>query len=135
MQLTENRYENKLLLDLPPNARDIAEEFLSETNLTELLRMQAENEPDMDLLKQHHVSAKLWQNILQATLLAKTTYFLPSPTLEQQELLYLVKVACKNAGFSLTKTPLPEIIEKTSFEMPVLHDWLKNMAQLLIDKK
>ncbi len=131
MQLIENKYETALLLQLPPNARDIAEYLLTVKPLGVLLTMWQENIPDVDLLSQHHVASTLWEAILKATILAKITYFFENPNFNEAEILYLLKAACASAGMPLKAYSLGEVIEMSQKEMPIFHQWLVGFARLL----
>ncbi len=128
MQLVENSYEQQPLFALPPNARDIANDFLTRS-LAHILQMQSH--PDLEILNKHHVSSEEWDNIIAATLVAKTTYILPNVNFSKEELLYLMKIACKNADYSLESNVLADVIKKTNSDMPILSQWLTNMAGLL----
>lgn len=131
MQLIENGYENALLLKLPPNARDIAERFLTFKPLHELLIMWQENRPDLELLNEHRVANQHWEAILKATLLAKTTYFLENANFNEAEILYLLKIACASAGLPLKAYNLTEVMALSKDEMPIFHNWVKRFAQRL----
>lgn len=138
MQLTEQTYEKQALLDLPPNARDLAEELLSRESLTQLLSLQAQKHPPefgQKQLAEHHVHLRYWLPILQATLLAKATSFVPSKEMTQAQILYLTKLACANAGFPLGLYSLADVIEMSKNSMTALSEWLTNMRNLLLDKK
>ncbi|WP_019557341.1 hypothetical protein [Thiomicrorhabdus arctica] len=131
MQLIENNYENALLLKLPPNARDIAEHFLTFKPLHELLIMWQENKPDLNLLSEHRVAEQHWEGILKATLLAKTTYFFQNANFNEDEVLYLLKIACASADLPLKAYNLAEVMDLSKDEMPVFHLWLKHYTQRL----
>ena len=131
MQLIENKYETALLRQLPPHARDIAEHLLTIKPLHVLLTLWQENTPDIELLNKHHVPIEYWSDILNATILAKTTYFFENSNFSEKEILYLLKVACASAGMPLKAYSLKEIIEMSKHEMPVFHEWLIGFAQLL----
>ena len=131
MQLIENKYETALLLQLAPNARDIAEYLLTVKPLDVLLTMWQENVPDVDLLTQHHVASKHWEGILKAAILAKITYFFENPNFSEEEILYLLKAACACAALPLKAYSLGEVIEMSKNEMPIFHQWLVGFARLL----
>lgn len=131
MQLLENKYEKTLLLQLSPKARDVAEGLLNSLSLAELLSMWQKNIPDETLLNEHQVPNKEWYAILNATILAKTTYFLANPRFTKAEILYLIKAACGSAGLSLTKHSLKEAIQLSQSNFPVLHEWLLEFSLLL----
>ncbi len=131
MQLIENNYENASLLKLPPNARDIAEHLLTFKPLHELLMMWQENRPDLDLLSEHRVANQHWEGILKAALLAKTTYFFENANFSEDEVLYLLKIACASADLPLKAYTLAEVMDLSKDEMPIFHNWLKRFAQLL----
>jgi len=124
MQLLENRYEKALLLQLPPKARDVAETLLNTLPLAEILSIWQQNTPDKILLNEYQVPHKEWYAILNATVLAKSTYFLANSQFTNAEALYLIKAACGSAGLSLTKHALKEVIQLSQFDFPVLHEWL-----------
>ena len=131
MQLLENKYEKTLLLQLSPKARDVAEGLLNSLSLAELLSMWQKNTPDEALLNKHQVPHKEWYAILNATILAKTTYFLANPRFTKAEIFYLIKAACGSAGHSLTKHSLKEAIQLSQPNFPVLHEWLLEYSILL----
>ena len=131
MQLLENTYEKTLLLQLSPRARDLAEELLNALSLAELLSMWQKNIPDEALLNEHQVPNTEWYAILNATILAKTTYFLANPRFTKAETLYLIKAACASAGFPLTKHALKEVTQLSQPNFPVLHEWLLEFSLLL----
>jgi len=135
MHLIENKYETAALLKLPPNARDIAEELLTKTALNELLIMWQSKEPNINLLTHHKVPASLWSEVIDATLLAKTTYFLPNEKLSKEEILYLIKVACHSINKPLNAYTIKDVIELSREEYPVLSQWLTDFAKLLKQKK
>lgn len=138
MHLIEKSYEKKALLDLPPNARDVAEDLLTRCSLAQLLALQAQGTPseaEQRLLHEHHAPVHHWMNILKATLLAKCTYFLPSKDMSQAQILYLIKCACTNADYPLGEYSLADIIEISRPDMLAFSEWLSHMTNLLIDKK
>nr|MCH9741636.1 hypothetical protein [Pseudomonadota bacterium] len=100
-----HEYEDQLVRQLPPNAQRVAELLLSRLSLSELLTMRA-------------------------IILARITYFDPSPLLSQEKILLLVKLAVETVGFSLS-TPLPQIVAEVKEDYPRLTTWLVQMAQLL----
>ena len=134
MHLIENKYETAGLLKLPPHARDIAEHLLTITPLHELLLIWKDGTPNKDLLHQHHVPESFWGEILNATLLAKTTYFLPNPNFTKEELLYLMKAACSSIKRPLNTYSVKEVIEMSQEDYPVFSSWLTNFAKQLKQK-
>lgn len=135
MHLIENEFEQKLLHELPPHARDIALDLLSTKSLGELLLMLDEGNTDKELLSIKKVPLSLWEPILRATLLAKATYFLPNPELSKEEVLFLIKTACMSAGYPLTDYSLAEIIELSEEGMPVFHRWLLQLTKNLKERR
>lgn len=133
--MIENDYEDKKLLDLPPNARDIALDFLGTRSLGQLLRMLHQNDPNMKILSEKHVAKNLWKPILEATILAKTTYFIPNPSFDQEQMSFLLKSACLAAGYPLSVYSLAEVLQITRKEMPIFHEWLSDFAEELIRRK
>ena len=131
MQLLENKFENAGLLKLPPNARDIAEHLLTITPLDKLLSMQTAGLPDNSLLREHKVSVKHWQDIINAVILAKTTYFVINPSFNKEEILYLMKAACLSINRPLNVYSVKEILEMSRAEYPIFSIWLSELAQLL----
>lgn len=131
MQSLDDQYEKTLLLKLPLKARDIAEELLKTKSLAELLTMWQQNTINIDLLDEFQVTHENTYPILNAAILAKTTYFLANPNLTQQEILYLIKAASASAGISLKKYDLKEIIQLSRIDFPVLHEWLLDFSRLL----
>jgi len=132
MNLIENKYETALMQQLPPNARDLAEDFFSTRSLQQLLEMLYEKGIDERDLKQHHISEKQVPEILYATLLAKTTYFLPNHKLTKAECRYLITLACAVAGYSLKDYKLSEIIINTQASLPVFSQWLLTFEKLYL---
>ncbi|HHT00209.1 MAG TPA: hypothetical protein ENK73_05060 [Thiomicrospira sp.] len=118
MHLIENKYETAALLKLPPNARHIAEHLLSITPLSELLIMVQDGTPDQNLLKEYNAPKSLWDDVLKATLLAKTTYFLPNEKFTKEEFLYLIKSACLSVDLPLNIYSIKEVIEMSQQEYP-----------------
>lgn len=135
MQLMENDYEQKLLQALPPHARDVADDLLNATSLRSLLSMLEANTPDKNLLSPKNVPSGLWLPILNATLLAKCTYFLPNDRFSSEELLFLMRTACMSAGYPLGEYQLREILSLTKNDMPIFHHWLIQFTQKLQLKK
>jgi len=131
MQSLEDRYEKTLLLKLPPKARDVAEVLLKTKSLADLLAMWQENAISEHLLSEFQVSSEYSYAILNAAILAKTTYFLANPNFSQEEALYLIKAACASAGLSLKKHDLNDVIQLSRTEFPVLHEWLLDFSRLL----
>lgn len=131
MQLMENNYEDALLLKLPPNARDVAEHLFTFRPLHELLILWLDNEPDFELLTERHVASQHWEAILNATLLAKMTYICDNPKFNQEEVLFLLKIACASAGLPLKAYTLAEVVELSKEDLPIFHDWLKRFAHRL----
>lgn len=128
MPLIENEFEQALMNQLPPHARDVAQDLMGTYSLGELLMALQANEPDQQRLAQKKVPARYWEAILRATLLAKCTYFIPNPKLSREERLFLVRVACMSAGYPLSSYRLFEILEITHQEMPVFHQWLQRLT-------
>jgi hypothetical protein len=127
-------YENYLIRQLPPNAQRAAEALLAKTSLAELLALREESRIDLFLMDQNKVAHELWPEILRAVLLARVSYFEPSPLLDQEKILLLVKLAVETVGFSLA-TPLPQIVNAIKTDYPRLTKWLALMAQLLAKVK
>ena len=125
-----HEYEDSLIRQLPPNVQRVAELLLSRLSLSELLTMRDSGEVDVFLLNQHKVNPELWSDIVRAIILARITYFDPSPLLNQEKILLLVKLAVETAGYSLS-TPLPQIVAEVKEDYPRLTKWLVQMAQLL----
>ncbi len=125
-----HEYEDQLVRQLPPNAQRVAELLLSRLSLSELLAMRDNGDVDVFLLNEHKVNQELWVDIMRAIILARITYFDPSPLLNQEKILLLVKLAVETAGFSLS-TPLPQIVAEVKEDYPRLTTWLVQMAQLL----
>jgi hypothetical protein len=128
MPLIENEFEQALLHELPPHARDIAQDFMGTYSLGELLEALQTNEPDKELLQRKKVPSSYWEPILKATLLAKCTYFIPNSEFRQEERLFLIKAACMSAGYPLSSYRLADVLEITHHEMPVLNQWLKRLT-------
>lgn len=130
--MIENDYEDTLLLELPPHARDIALDFLSTRSLGQLLRMLHQNEPITAILSKKRVMKSLWKPILKAAVLAKTTYFIPNPEFSQKQMLFLLKSACLAADYPLSVYSLPEVMQITEKKMPIFHEWLSTFAEELV---
>lgn len=127
-------YEDYLIRQLPPNAQRVAEALLAKTSLANLLEMREENRIDLFLMNENKVAHELWPEILRAVLLARVSYFEPSPFLNQEKILLLVKLAVETVGFSLS-TPLPQIVNAIKADYLRLTKWLTLMAQLLAKVK
>lgn len=134
MHLIENVLEQKLLLDLPPHARDIAMEYISTKSLGELLDLWQETKPDLSQLSAKNIPHSMWKPLINAALLAKVTYFLPNPDLTQEEMLFLIKIACMSAGYPLNTYSLADVMVMTKEDMPVLHNWLQQFADFLLEQ-
>ncbi len=131
MNLIENDYEKALMLQLTPNARDLSEHLFSTCSLQQLLEMLYEKNLSDQYMKPH-LSEELAQQILYATLLAKTTYFLPNPKMSKEECGYLITLACEVAGYTLKEYSLSEVITASKIEMPIFSDWLLAFEKLYI---
>jgi len=131
MQLIENDYEQKLMQALPPHARDIAEDLLNATSLKSLISMLAANTPDKTILSPKNVPNSLWIPILKTALLAKCTYFLPNNQFNSKEVMFLMKTACRSAGYPLEEYPLRDVLALTKKDMPIFHHWLIQFTQCL----
>ena len=135
MHLIENKYETAGLLKLPPHARDVGEHLLTITPFNELLSLWQAKQPDKELLHLYKVPEAYWNEILDATLLAKTTYFLPNDHFTKEELLYLMKAACESIHLPLSLYSVKEVIKMCEDEYPVLSEWLTLFAERLRAKK
>lgn len=136
MSLTENTYEKKLLLDLPPKARDIALDLFSRSSLTDLLSLIFSNRVNSKLLAENQLPEYYWVAILKAATLAKVTYFLPNKQYQKNEILYLLKVSCLCIDYNATPITFIGVLEATKQEdMPELTRWLEQLSGLLIEKK
>ncbi len=131
MELIENKYEMAGLMMLPPHARDVADHLLTVTPLNKLMEMREQNQPDTNLLKQFNAPAKLWLEILNAALLAKTTYFLDNPYFTEEELLFLIKTACSSINMPLEVYSIKDVLEMSAEDYPVFCDWLKELTKHL----
>ena len=131
MHLIENTYETAGLLLLPPHARDIAQHLLTVTPLSELLLMWQNQKPNHELLIRHKVPVEFWEKIIDATLLAKTTYFLPNKTFNRDEVLYLIKAGCLAIKMPLDTYSVKDVIDAKSEDYPIFADWLKQFTKLL----
>jgi hypothetical protein len=134
MAAIQHCYENFLISQLPPNAQRVAEAMLANASLAELLEIRENRRIDSYLMDQNKVPYELWPEVLRAVLLARLTYFEPSPLLDQEKILLLVKLTIETAGFSLT-TPLPQIVNAIKADYPRLSLWLTQMANLLAQVK
>lgn len=123
-------YENYLIRQLPPNAQHVAEAVLARYSVAELLEIKESGKVDEYLLKENKVSAEWWPEIVRAALLARISYFDPSPLLNKEKILLLVKLAVETIGFSVS-TPLPQVVAAIKSDYPRLTRWLVQMAQLL----
>ena len=132
MSLTENTYEQKLLLDLPPKARDEALRLFSNTDLGDLLLMIHDPKPDTSQLTDQGVPASYWIPVLKAAILAKITYFLPRGHFNKAEILYLLKIVCLCIDYPSSKITFIGVIEEVKDDMPVLQEWLTQLSKLLI---
>lgn len=134
MELFENKYENTMLLALPPNARDIAENFLKTRSLSTLLQAAHLEDADSMLLNDHHVNEKYWLPIIKAALMAKVTSMQAGNNLTHQQLLFLIKTACFALDYPTEQLALKDLVEYSHLkEMPVLHQWLVNISEKLIN--
>lgn len=131
MNLIENKYEEKLLMSLPPNARDIALDLFARTPLSKLLQDLLVIKPDTVRLAQHNVNEHEWKPILQAATLAKITYFLPDGKYSQKEILYLLKVVCLCIDYPQPKISFYAVASLVKHDMPTLYDWLNNLSKLM----
>ena len=131
MHLIENKYETAGLLLLPPHARDIAQHLLTVTPLSELLLMWQNQKPNHELLIRHKVPVEFWEKIIDATLLAKVTYFLPNSTFNRDEVLYLIKAGCLAIKMPLDTYSVKDVIDAKSEDYPIFADWLKQFTKLL----
>lgn len=135
MELLENDYEQKLLMDLPPNARDLAQELLSTRSLGELLSLRESAEIDKDLLASKRVSERYWSDLINAAILAKSTYFLPNPKFSQDEIYFLIRTASSTINYPIKQSALKDLIEFTKTkEMLVFANWLEQFSELLLQK-
>lgn len=134
MQLLENNFENGAIQQLPPNARDLAEHLLTITPLEKLLTMQQEDKPDKRLLSEFNVPKKHWIDILNATILAKTTYFVVNPNFSADEILYLMKAACLSINRPLNVYSVKDVIEMSQEDYPIFTNWLTKLAKQLKNK-
>lgn len=134
MNLIENDYEKALMFQLSPNARDLAEYLFSTYSLKRLLEMLYKKGISEQDLKHHHLSESMTPQILYATLLAKTTYFLPNPKMKKEECGYLITLACAVAGYSLKEYTLTEIIIASQKEMPIFSQWLVDFEKLYMKR-
>ncbi|MPQ77181.1 hypothetical protein [Hydrogenovibrio sp. JE_KL2] len=135
MELLENDYEQTLLQALPPNARDLALELLSTYSLGQILALREKTEPDKELLATKHVSDRYWLPLINAAILAKSTYFLPNPKFSQDEIFYLIKAACSSINYPIKQATLKELMEFTQAkEMHVLSKWLQDFSELLLQQ-
>ena len=134
MHLIENKYETAGLLNLPPHARDIAEHLLTVTPLSDLLVLWQAKEPNRELLRLHKVPESFWNEILDATLLAKTTYFLPNEKFTKEEITYLMKAACESIQLPLNAYSVKDVIKMSKEDYPVFNEWLITFAKQLKEK-
>ncbi len=132
--MTENTYEQKLLLDLPPKARDLAVQLFSNTDLGDLLLMMHDPKLDLTRLKESSIPESEWVPILKAATLAKTTYFLPRNQFKQDEVLYLLKIVCLCIDYTITPINFMGVMAYSKDEMPILHDWLEELSTVLAKK-
>jgi hypothetical protein len=131
MNLTENKYEEKLLLDLPPNARDVALSLFMHIPLNELLLDLQKNKPNEQLLIRHKVSTKYWLAILKAAILAKITYFLPKGNYTKEEILFMLKIVSICIDYPVKNISFPDLTSHVGKEMPTLNTWLTKLSTLL----
>ncbi|WP_040727017.1 hypothetical protein [Thiomicrorhabdus sp. Kp2] len=131
MHLIENKYETAGLLKLPPHARDIGEYLLTIIPLNELLILWQAKQPNRELLHFYKVPEVYWDEIIDATLLAKTTYFLPNDNFTKEELLYLMKAACESIHLPLNAYSVKEVIKMSQDEYPIFSEWLTLFARQL----
>ncbi|NPA72665.1 MAG: hypothetical protein GXO35_07535 [Gammaproteobacteria bacterium] len=129
--LIEPLPEQGLLQQLPPHARDVAEHLLTVMPLSELLISWQGAVPDHPLLEAHNVPIALWMPILEAALLAKITSFTINEQFSQEEMLYLIKIACASARMPLDAYSLKEVLAVSQAGLPVLYEWLVRFTSLL----
>jgi len=131
MHLIENKYETAGLQNLPPHARDVADQLLTVTPLSELLTIWQDNTPNSELLQEHKAPEQLWPDIVNAALLAKVTYFLPNENFTKEELLYLMKAGCASIKLPLNVYSIKEVVEMSENDYPVFSQWLTDFAKHL----
>lgn len=131
MAVILHAYEDRLIRDLPLlKAQHVAENLLSRYSVVELLELQLSGEVDDYAMSQNKLPYDLWPEIVRAALLARISYFDPSPNLNKEKILLLVKLAVEAIGFTVS-TPLPQVVAAIKSDYLRLTNWLIQMAQLL----
>ncbi len=131
MELLDHNFEKAALLSLPPHARDVAEHLLEVSALDQLITMQQNNKPDYKLLQSFNAPYKIWLDIVNAALLAKSTNFILNPDFSKEELLYLMKVGCSSINRPLNVYSIKEVVEMSHEDYPIFCNWLTQMVKQL----
>lgn len=126
--MIQHRFERSLLNLLPPNARKVADNLLTEYCLMGLLRLYEDGFIEKNLLQQHQVDERLWADILQASLLAKLTYFEASDLLTREQVYFLIETALKVLFYEVNY-PLAQVFVETKRQHPFFARWLVAMAK------
>lgn len=131
MSLFEKTYENHLLQELPPHARDIADFLFNGKPLVFFIQQQQSPIPDIELLNNKKVPHHYWNEIIEAALLAKLTNVDPSPILRSDQILFLIHSSCALIKMPLSQYSLDEIIHENQLKLPKFSHWIRIMAAAL----
>ena len=135
MKPIENTFEEEPILALPPLAQRVAYDLFSTWSLPQLMEAWVEDKRPDDVLKMHNCPPRFWPDILSATFVAKTTYFLPNPNFNAHQVNYLIRLTCTHIGFPLNEYSLAEVVGIARHKYPVLYEWLKSFINLINQKK
>ena len=131
MKPIENTFEEEPILALPPLAQRVAYDLFSTWSLPQLMEAWVEDKRPDDLLKMHNCPPRFWSDILSATFVAKTTYFLPNPDFQPKQISYLISLACAHLGYPLNEYSLAEVLGVSRVKYPVFHEWLRKFILLV----
>lgn len=131
MKPIENTFEEEPILALPPLAQRVAYDLFSTWSLPQLMEAWVEDKKPDRLLKMHNCPARFWPDILSATFVAKTTYFLPNPNFNTQQISYLISLSCTHLGYPLNQYSLADVLGVARAKYPVFYEWLRNLIKII----
>ena len=131
MKPIENTFEEGPIQDLAPVAQKVAYDLFSSWSLPQLMEAWIEDKQPNNLLKMHNCPPRFWPDILSATFVAKTTYFLPNPNFNAQQLSYLISLGCTHLGYPLNQYSIGDVLGVARSKYPVFYTWLKNLIKII----
>ncbi|KUJ72797.1 hypothetical protein [Thiomicrospira sp. WB1] len=119
--------EANFLDALSQNLRPAAMELLRDYRLRQMLDMLLDG-PTSSIEQRYELDPTQWQELLEAVILTKVTYFEINPGMQHQHLKILIEIA--SYCLHQPHASISQLIEFTKKETPYMAEWLQHAQRI-----